>query len=103
MKKDRILAQLREKKVELQAAGAEHISVFGSVARGENDADSDLDILVKLSDPVILSGFGYFSALDILKERIEAITGISKVDIVAEPLKKESFRRSVERDRAVAF
>ncbi|WP_244426483.1 nucleotidyltransferase family protein [Rhizobium sp. PDO1-076] len=79
------------------------MSVFGSVARGEATAESDLDILVKLSRPVTESGLGYFSALAILQQKITAITGFQNVDVIAEPIEKENVRRSVERDRAIAY
>lgn len=103
MDKDRIIASLREHQAELRAAGAEHLSIFGSVARGDTTENSDLDVLVKFSDPIILSGFGYFSALAILKQRIAEITGMDDVDVVAEPVSKEHIRRSIDRDRAIAF
>ncbi|MFP3637146.1 nucleotidyltransferase family protein, partial [Bacillus sp. SIMBA_033] len=78
-------------------------SVFGSVARGEATPESDLDILVKLSDPIMKSGLDYFSAIANLEDRITEITGFHKVDVIAEPLQKERFRLNVEQDRAVAF
>jgi uncharacterized protein len=64
---------------------------------------SDLDVLVKLSEPVMQSGFGYFSTLAILQERIIDITGFDNVDVVAEPIGKNNVRLSIERDRTVAF
>lgn len=103
MDKDLVIARLREHRDDLIAAGAEHVSLFGSVARGEATSASDLDILVKLSDPIVESGLGYFSALAILQERITAITGFRNVDVIAEPIAKENVRRSIERDRAIAF
>ncbi len=98
-----VIAKLREHEDELRAAGAEHLSVFGSVARGEATPESDLDILVKLSDPIMKSGLDYFSAIANLEDRITEITGFHKVDVIAEPLQKERFRLNVEQDRAVAF
>lgn len=103
MDRDLVIAKLREHEDELRAAGAEHMSIFGSVARGEATAESDLDVLVKFSEPVIQSGLGYFSALAILQERITEITGYENVDVIAEPIQKENVRRSIEQDRAVAF
>ncbi|MCL6706165.1 nucleotidyltransferase domain-containing protein [Pseudomonas sp. R2.Fl] len=103
MDKDQVIARLREHEAELRAAGAEHVSIFGSVARGEATAGSDLDVLVKLTEPVTRSGFGYFSALAILQERITEITDFENVDVIAEPVQKENVRRSIERDLAVAF
>ena len=98
-----VITKLREHEDELRAAGAEHLSVFGSVARGEATPESDLDILVKLSDPIMRSGLDYFSAIANLEDRITEITGFHKVDVIAEPLQKERFRLNVEQDRAVAF
>ncbi|MDE1159539.1 MAG: nucleotidyltransferase domain-containing protein [Neorhizobium sp.] len=103
MDKDQVIAKLREHEAELRAAGAERIAIFGSVARGDNDAGSDLDVLVTFSRPVIESGFGFFSALSRLEERIGEITGFADVDIVPEPVRKERFRQNVERDRADAY
>jgi uncharacterized protein len=103
MDKDMVIAKLREHEDELRAAGAEHMSIFGSVARGEATPESDLDILVKLTDPIMKSGLGYFSAIANLEDRITEITGFHKVDVIAEPLEKERFRRNVEQDRTVAF
>jgi hypothetical protein len=34
MEKDIVITKLREHRSELEAAGAEHVSIFGSVARG---------------------------------------------------------------------
>jgi predicted nucleotidyltransferase len=103
MDKDEIISRLQAHRSELQAMGAQHVSLFGSVARGEATTESDLDILVKFQDSVIRSGFGYFSTVEDLRARIAEITGASSVDIVAEPPKKESMRLNVERDRADAF
>lgn len=103
MDKDKVIATLRSHEKELRAAGAEHVSIFGSVARGDNHADSDLDVLVKIADPVIESGWGYFSAIEDLRALITSLTGASSVDIATEPMSKERFRRNVERDRAIAY
>jgi len=103
MDKDLVIAKLREHEDQLRAAGAEHVSIFGSVARGDATAGSDLDVLVAFAEPVIQSGFGYFSAIEDLRLLIAGITGARSVDIVSEPMNKERFRRNVERDRAIAY
>ena len=82
---------------------SDYIALFGSVARGEATAESDLDVAVTFAEPVIQSGFGYFSAVEDLRRLLTRITGAPSIDIVPEPLSKERFRRNVERDRAVAY
>jgi uncharacterized protein len=103
MDKDQIIAKLRQHEDELRSAGAEHMSIFGSVARGEATEESDLDVLVKFSEPVIRSGWDYVSKVEELRTLITDITGAANVDIVPEPMRKERFRRSVEWDLTVAY
>lgn len=45
MERERILGILREHEQELKAAGLLHLRLFGSVARGDNTPDSDVDLL----------------------------------------------------------
>lgn len=50
MDKTEIIAKLRAQEDILRAAGVEHLAIFGSRARGDNRADSDLDVLLDVSD-----------------------------------------------------
>lgn len=59
--------------------GFTRIEVVGSVARGDAHADSDVDFIVEAGPG--LSGAGYFSGMDLLRQGIERITG-RKVDII---------------------
>ena len=102
MTRDEIIAKLVEHRAELEAAGAEHVSLFGSVARGGDTEESDVDVLVKLSEPVRQSGFGYFGVLADLKSMIEKFTGRA-VDVLPEPIRKDKLRKNVERERVIAF
>ena len=102
MTTDEIIAKLLEHRSEFEAAGIRHMSLFGSVARGDDGPESDIDVAISLEDRVIQSGFGYFSTMEIVKERIEDITGRS-VDVLSEPVQKERLRLELERDRVVAF
>ena len=102
MEKDRIIACLRDHEPELRAAGVASLSLFGSVARGEDRPTSDLDIALRLSPDAGAVGLAYFSRLDSLKQRLETIVG-RPVDVIAEPVRKARLQRNIEQDRAIAF
>ena len=77
-----LLQTLHAKRTVIAAAGKEfgarRIRVFGSVARGEESADSDIDFLVDLP-----SGYDLFAQRLPLAERLAEITG-RRVDLVPE-------------------
>jgi predicted nucleotidyltransferase len=45
-----VLERLRAHETDLRQLGVAHASVFGSVARGEAGAESDIDVLVELDE-----------------------------------------------------
>jgi predicted nucleotidyltransferase len=102
MDKDQVIAIIRKHEDALRAEGVLGLSLFGSVARGEATAESDIDVIVELTDEVLHSGFGYFGTLYRLKERLEDITG-RPVDVISEPIEKPRLAKEIERDRQVAF
>ena len=102
MKSDEIISKLRAHESELRAAGVTSLAVFGSAARGEQNQDSDIDVVVKLSDEARSGGFAYFGRIDSLTRRLGEILK-RPVDVVAEPIMKDRLRREIEKDRIVAF
>ncbi len=102
MNREDAIAILREHEVELRAAGVEHLSIFGSVARGEAKTSSDVDVVVRLTPEASRGGFAYFGRLDDLTRRLEEILGCS-VDLIAEPVRKERLRKIIEREATLAF
>lgn len=102
MKRDEVIEKLRAHEPELRAEGVASLSLFGSVARDEDGTDSDVDVIVRLTEDPARSGFAYFGQLDNLSRRLEAILGRA-VDVIAEPVQKERLRREIEKERIVAF
>src|ERR1700728_3169072 len=102
MKRDQIIATLRAHEKELRAAGVTGLALFGSAARGDQREDSDIDVVVRLSDEARREGFAYFGRLDSLNRRLQEILQ-RPVDIVAEPIRKERLKREIEKDRIIAF
>lgn len=72
------LAILRVHAAELRALGARRLGVFGSFARGEAGADSDLDVYVEFEEAQ--RTYDNFFALH---ERLERLTG-RRVDLVTD-------------------
>lgn len=77
-----LIDDLHKSKPAIQAAakafGARRIRVFGSVVRGEESADSDIDFLVDFPH-----GYDMFSQRLPLMEKLAELTG-RKVDVVPE-------------------
>ncbi|MEW6235813.1 MAG: nucleotidyltransferase domain-containing protein [Candidatus Omnitrophota bacterium] len=77
----------------------EEFSLFGSVLRDDFSPDSDVDVLVKISD---YSGIGLYEWMDMIEE-MEAIFG-RKVDLVeAAALRNPYRRREIIRTKQVIY
>jgi predicted nucleotidyltransferase len=88
---DRMEARLRDLKPELERRfGVIRIGVFGSVARGEEDADSDVDVLVELEEPI------GWELVD-LQDRLEEVLG-RRVDLVTIGALREEMSATVMRE-----
>lgn len=91
MRRDEVLAILRAHLEELRRLGAASLFLFGSAARDEARADSDIDLLVELTGPATFDGF-----MD-LKLYLEEILG-RPVDLVTRKALKPRIRPNVERE-----
>jgi predicted nucleotidyltransferase len=98
MDKASVLAKLREREPELKAAGIVRISLFGSVARGDQSPDSDVDLMAEF-DPA-----RQFSLLEMvgLENRLADILGV-RVDLTPARTLKERIRERVTREAILAF
>jgi hypothetical protein len=90
---------LRERREEILQIAAKHgarkVRIFGSVARGEADAASDLDLLVEMEPGRSLLDLG--GLLMELQDRLDA-----RVDVVTEKGLRERIRDRVQKE-AVAL
>ena len=89
---DDIAERLRRHEGELRARGVLHLGIFGSVARGEERPDSDLDLLVAI-DPKARVGLLQFVALG---RHIEELVGrpvdLAEYDILKPALQAEALK-----------
>ena len=102
MQRDQVITTLRRHEPELRASGVASLSVFGSVARGDDGEGSDVDVVVRLTEEASRGGFAYFGRLEALRHRLTAIAG-RPVDVIAEPVRKERLRQAIETESALAF
>lgn len=101
MNRDQVIRALKAHEQQLRASGVVSVSLFGSVARGEN-LTHDVDVVVRLGNSFSARGLDYISRLDDLEHFLSEILGC-KVDVIEEPVRKERFQREIDRDRALAF
>jgi uncharacterized protein len=96
--REEVIAELRRLRPELERRGVGHVSLFGSLARGEDTDGSDIDIAVVLRPDAHVSGFDFVGIELFLDERLGR-----KVDLVEEPAQRPSLQAEIERDRVVAY
>jgi hypothetical protein len=90
--------QLAAKEPELRRRGVRHLDVFGSVARGEDNTQSDVDLAVEIEDGRSFSLIRMEEARLLLQDAIGRPVDLGEI---------ESFRPKVraafERDRIPIF
>lgn len=93
-----VIETLRRHKHDLNRQGVVHAAIFGSVARGDMHAGSDIDILIDIDPEAPLSVFDYVG----LKEYIAGLFD-GPVDVVSAQGLKPHLRRVVQAEKIYAF
>jgi predicted nucleotidyltransferase len=89
---------LRKHEHALRARGVAHAAIFGSVARGDNRPDSDLDILVEFAPGSEGTMFEYVR----LKKYVAGLFE-GRVDVIDRAALKPHLRGLAARDAKYAF
>ncbi len=83
------LAELRAKKPEIMKIasqyGVSEISVFGSVARGDADENSDVDLMIDKFDGSLFDMVDFKSGMEVL---LKTSVDIAEISVIKNPLRK---------------
>jgi len=93
-----VIDTLRQLEGELRRRGVAHAAVFGSMARGDATAASDVDVLVDLDPARRIGLYDYVSIGLFLKEKLGC-----EVDVVEREAIKPRLRDGILGDAVSAF
>jgi predicted nucleotidyltransferase len=98
MNSSEALETLRRFEPALRGRGIQHAALFGSMARGDNSSDSDIDIMVEFDPDARITVFDYVE----LKEYIAGLFD-QPVDVVSSEGFKPYIRPKAMADAIYAF
>ena len=90
MKREEIIARLRQHEADLKRLGVEHLYLFGSMARGEAKDDSDIDLFFDYEKGKL----GLFELMDV-KAFAARILG-RETDIMTRDSLHKTLRQTIE-------
>src|SRR5262249_17647658 len=100
MDRSTALARLKSCEAELRALGVQRLSLFGSTARNEANAESDVDVAVVIDD--MRGGFQLMGLLEHIRDELPQRLAVP-VDLVPDPTHANRIKQSIEKDRAIVF
>ena len=98
MNRSEVIDKLRTHESELRAAGIVRLAVFGSVARGDNSSESDVDLLADFDKTRRYT----LLTMGRLESQLADLLG-TKVDLSSPEWLNESLRNKVLKEAVCAF
>lgn len=94
MDRQTAIDRLKSEQATLRPLGLKRLSLFGSTARGEASAQSDIDLAAVLDEGAGIDLFRFAAITDQLSRLLEA-----EVDLVVEPARSARMQAQIDRDR----
>ena len=98
MKREEIIARLRENEAALRQRGVAHAALFGSRARGDQRAESDTDIMIEFDPAARITVFDYAGLKDYIANLYDG-----RVDVVNRDGLKPYVKPAATADAIYAF
>jgi len=98
MNRDEVIGKLRAHELDLKAAGIVRLAVFGSVARGDNSPESDVDLLADFDKTKRYT----LLTMGRLENRLADLLG-TKVDLSSPEWLKKSAKNQALGEGVLAF
>jgi predicted nucleotidyltransferase len=98
MTREEAIARIKSHEAELRAGGINSLALFGSIARGDQRPDSDLDLMCDIDEGQNLSLFDFIG----LRLRLEDIVG-THVDLVERAYMRPRIARRAMNDEVPIF
>jgi predicted nucleotidyltransferase len=100
MRRDHVIDAIRRAEQTLRQLGVASAAVFGSVARGDDDESSDVDIAVSPASGVSITPMALLSLYGVLGDTLGYDVPI---DVVVLPTRNQALGEAVRRDSIFAF
>jgi len=82
MKRDDAIARLKAAEPGLRARGVRHLALFGSVARGDSRADSDIDVLIDVDRTAKFSLLDRAGVINTLTDSLGCAVDVVRRDLL---------------------
>ena len=94
MDRQTVIDRLKRNQANLKALGLARLSLFGSTARGQASATSDIDLAVTLDKDAKIDLFRFAA----ITEQLTRLLG-TQVDLIVEPARNPRMQAQIDQDR----
>ncbi|NQV54532.1 MAG: nucleotidyltransferase domain-containing protein [Rhodospirillales bacterium] len=98
-----VIRAIKSIQLKLREAGVRHAGVFGSTARGEDNLESDIDILIDIDVDRVGDILDYIDVIEHIKMVIKSYCSDVAVDVADHATLKPEVKTNAERDVIYAF